>query len=197
MRLPGLLFVMGSWVFVGCAGDSSVVMSVWDDSGAGGVQSQTGGAGDGGQAGPAQGGSGGNVATAGASGSNGGSTSSISVPGGTRDLTTTQCTTTSGGTCPVPASYLSCVKTSCGADIAKCYASDGISRAVGGKCMSYANCMLACPCNSARSTCENNCLQNYATYDPDCSSCVLDLLTCFSRYGCTYPSSCSASTSGG
>jgi hypothetical protein len=185
MRLVGLIFVMGSFAFVGCAGDSSVVMSVWDDSGAGGDQPPVGGAGgDGGQSVSHQG------------GSSGGSASSISVPGGTRDLATTQCTAASGGTCPVPGSYLTCIKTSCGASLAECYSSDGISRAVGGQCMSYANCMLACPCDAGRSKCEGNCQQNFATYDPDCSSCLIGLLTCSSKFGCTFPTSCSASVSG-
>ena len=190
MRLVGLLFVMGSFAFVGCAGDSSVLMSVWDDGGAGGMGDQSptgGGGGAGGKSVSSQGG---------AAGASAGGASSISVPGGTRDLSTTQCTTASSGTCPVPASYLSCIKTNCGASITECYASDGISRAVAGDCMSYANCMLACPCDAGRSKCESNCQQNYATYDPDCSSCLIRLLTCTSKFGCTFPTSCSARVSG-
>lgn len=197
MRLVGLLLVMGSFAFFGCAGDSSVVMSVFDDSGAGGDQPPIGGAGgEGGQSVSHQGGTGGSVATGGVAGGSAGSGSSISVTGGTRDLATTQCTAASGGTCPVPGSYLTCIKTSCGASLAECYTSDGISRAVGGQCMSYANCMLACPCDAGRSKCEGNCQQNFATYDPDCSSCLLGLLTCSSKFGCTFPTSCAASISG-
>jgi hypothetical protein len=45
----------------------------------------------------------------------GGSVSSgiVDVPGGTRDLATNLCTTTSGGTCPVSGDYIACLKSDC------------------------------------------------------------------------------------
>jgi hypothetical protein len=67
MRLLALLFVTGSLAVVGCAGDSSSVMSVWNDDG--GV-----------------GGAGGQPPVGGAGGAGGGGT--VLVPGGVRDLLT-------------------------------------------------------------------------------------------------------------
>jgi hypothetical protein len=172
MRILAFLSMMGSIAFVGCAGDTSVLMSVWNDSGVGG-------------------------AGGGAEGSGGQSGSSISVTGGTRDLTTTQCTATTGGTCPVPDSYLSCIEANCGPDIAACYYSDGVSKAAGGLCMAFGNCMLNCPCDSGRSKCETTCTQNDGSGDPNCWPCLNKLLACSSKYNCTLPTTCTAGSSAG
>jgi hypothetical protein len=156
MRFLAFLSVLGSLAFVGCAGDTSVRMSVWNDGGVGGA--------------------GGQQMTGGSSGS----VSSISVTGGTRDLATTRCIT---GTCPVPSSSLSCLKANCAADIATCYTSDGVSKAASGFCMAYANCMLACPCNANSSKCESDCLQNEAS--TDCLTKLNNLYNCSNNSGCT------------
>jgi hypothetical protein len=157
-------------------------MSVWNDGGPGGAAG-----GHGGTSTPSSGGAGG-VGGVGAD--------TIAVPGGTRDLATTQCTSTTGATCPVPGDYLACLEGYCSAKLTACYYSAGVSSAAGGMCRAYANCMRACPCNSGRSSCEDACMQNYASTDPNCSTCMLDLLVCSSTYGCTIPSTC-ASSSGG
>jgi hypothetical protein len=112
-------------------------------------------------------------------------TGSISVLGGTRDLPTTHCTSTTGdGTCPVPDGYTSCIKGKCATSLTDCYYSDGISSAVGGICRSYANCMLACPCDTGQSKCEDDCLQNYAATDPNCWTCLINFRDCSSHVDC-------------
>jgi hypothetical protein len=112
------------------------------------------------------------------------------VKGGTRDLATTQCSTTSGNTCPWPSDSLTCLKTKCASQLAKCYYSDGVSAAAGGDCQAYANCMLKCSCDSGRSACEETCMQNYWVTDPTCSSCMYSMLTCSSSNSCLPPTTC-------
>ena len=181
MRILAWLSAIALVSLHGCAGDSSSVMSVWNDGGPGGA-------------------SGGNtVVSSGGSGGSGGSitgSGSIAVPGGTRDLATAQCTSTSGGTCPVPADYLTCLTSTCSTQLTSCYYSDGVSAAAGGACRAYANCMLACPCNAGRSNCEDGCMQNYYLTDTTCSTCMVNLLVCSSGHGCTIPSTCSTSSGG-
>ena len=200
MRLFVAILVTGTLVSVGCDGDSSAVMSVWNDSGAGnslgsGGMPQKGGAiGAGGQGGKGgqitftTGGTGGSIITAqgGSGGQAGGGT--VRVTGGSRDLATAQCVSTSGGSCPVSSTYLTCLESNCGTSLTTCYYSDGVSSAAGGVCRSYANCMLACSCDANRSTCESACLQNYA--NPDCSTCLYNLLACSSRYNCPTTTAC-------
>jgi hypothetical protein len=182
MRLLAWLSAPVVVSLLGCAGDSSALMSAWNDGGPGGVT--------GGSTQPAVGGAGGS----------GGQVTipagSISVPGGVRDLATAQCTSTSGGTCPAPADYLSCLTTKCSGKLTFCYYSDGVSVAAGGKCRAYANCMLACPCNSGRSSCEDSCLLNYGSSDASCSTCLVDLAVCASGAGCILPSTCSSANGG-
>jgi hypothetical protein len=153
-------------------------MSVWNDGGPGG---------QGGTVVPSSGGVGGSV---------GGSvgTGTIAVKGGMRDLATTQCASTSGNTCPWPASSLDCLKTKCATQLVKCYYSDGVSAAAGGDCQAYANCMLKCSCDSGRSTCEETCMQNAWLTDPTCSSCMINMLTCSSTNGCLPPTTCTLSS---
>jgi hypothetical protein len=204
MRFFAVAFVTGLLAVAGCAGDSSSIMSVWNDSGAGnapglgGNLAQSGGAGGaGGQ------GFGGQVVSAGGKGGgvtiplggSGGQPSNGTIPvaGGARDLTTAQCISATGGTCPVSSSYLTCLEGNCGTNLTTCYYSDGISRAAGGVCQSYANCMLGCSCDASRSKCEDACLQNHATANPDCSTCLFNLVSCASKYSCPTMTSCSLS----
>ncbi len=196
MRFLAFLFVTGSLAVVGC-GDTSALMSVWNDSGAGGGLPSGGDGGQGGQGLGGQvvanGGSGGSVTLplGGSGGSIVGGT--VRVTGGTRDLATAQCTSTSGGACPVSGSYLACLEGNCPTNLAKCYYSDGISKAAGGDCQSYATCMLSCPCDAGKSACEDACL-SYATSDP-CATCFLNLYACVSRFNCPPQTACSSSTS--
>lgn len=185
--LASLTFVFCIWM-AGCEGDSSAPMSVWPDGGPG----LGGTPGPGGSGGSPVGGAGGSSGSGGSP--VGGSSGSLAVPGGTRDLATAQCIKTTGGTCPVPASYIACLTSSCGTSLARCYYSDGVSTAAGGVCKDYANCMLACSCDGKRSSCENNCQQNYAVANPACSSCLVDLVLCSSSNGCTLPTTCSANS---
>lgn len=207
MRGLALVLAAGTIVYVGCSGDSSALMSVWNDdagvSQSGGVVASGGavggatGSGYGGQ--PfAKGGSGGGYGSGGAVGA-GGSVSGgvVYVPGGWRDLTTAQCMAISGGTCPVSANYTACLQSSCGANLTKCYYSDGYAKAVGGDCRDYANCMLSCPCDDGRSVCENSCLQNFGLADSLCSTCLSNLLTCTITHNCPPMTACSTSGSGG
>jgi len=124
MRLLALLFVTGSFALVGCSGDSSALMSVWNDSGAGGAGGKPMTGGVGGQ-GAVNGGSGGGVTIP--LGGSGGSVVSgtIRVTGGTRDLASAQCLSTSGGACPVSGSYLTCLEGNCPTNLTDCYYSDG------------------------------------------------------------------------
>ena len=167
-----------------CSGDTSSLMSVWNDAGsAAGGQAGQGSGGQGGQGGqPPSGGAGG--------GMGGVSGGSLVVPGGVRDLATTQCIVASGGSCPVPSDYLTCWEGNCWANLTACYYSDGFSMAAGGDCQNYANCMLACPCNGNRSTCEDGCYQNYASTNPMCSNCLFNLAGCASKYGCPMSGAC-------
>jgi len=112
-------------------------------------------------------------------------TGPISVPGGTRDLPTTHCTSTTGdGTCSIPSGYSSCIEGKCATSLTNCYYSDGISSAVGGICRSYANCVLACPCDTGQSKCEDDCLQNYAATDPNCWTCLIGFRDCSKHVNC-------------
>jgi hypothetical protein len=213
MRGLALVLATGTVFYVGCSGDSSALMSVWNDdagvgpaggAGASGVGGATG-AGYGGQ--PfAKGGSGGGyggqpfvMGGSGGSDGSGGSVSGgvVSVPGGTRDLATAQCISTSGGTCPVSGDYLACLRSSCGANLSECYYSDGYAKAVGGDCRDYANCMLHCSCDAGRSACEDSCLQNLGLTDSVCSTCLFNLWTCTSLHNCPPMAMCSTSAYGG
>jgi len=154
----------------GCGGDSSVVMSSWSDgsipSGAGGQGGTVGGQG----------------------GSLGGG--SVVVPGGTRDLATTQCTEATGTTCAVPVENLRCLDENCGASLAECYLSDGVSAAVGGRCQALADCVLRCPCDSDGKKCQDNCVGKHAPVNSDCGNCLYGLLSCLISSGCPSLWSC-------
>jgi hypothetical protein len=181
MRLLAFLFVTGSFAVVGCAGDSSAIMSVWNDSGVGGVQPPAGGAG--GQGGPTGG------TTTASGGSSGGG--SIVVSGGVRDLATAQCTSTTGGACMFSSDYLACLRGNCGQKLGACYSQPGTSTsAAGGVCLKYANCLLGCPCDASKSTCESNCGQNYLSTDYNCEMCIYNLGSCASTFNCTSTTSC-------
>jgi hypothetical protein len=187
MRLLASFLVITAAAWFGCAGDSSALMSTWNDGGPGGAAG-----GPGGSIGPAAGGAGGQ-----AGGSTGNVTSGgVTVQGGIRDLATTECTKTTGATCPWPAVTLDCLKSNCAMPLTRCYYSDGVSAAAGGTCQAYANCMLKCPCTVARATCEDTCLNNYATTDTTCAMDLVSLWTCANTYGCTPPATCTISSGG-
>ena len=204
MHSLALLLVTGSLVFAGCDGDSSSIMSVWNDRDAGdgvvGNPSAGGAGGQGGQGGHitiATGGSGGTFTSAqgGAGGQPSGGT--IGVPGGIRDVATTQCMTTSGGSCPYSSAYLACLQGNCASNLVACYSPSATSASSGaGVCLKYANCMIGCPCDGTKTNCENACLQNYATSNPDCSMCLFNLVSCASKFNCPTTASCSIMTSG-
>jgi hypothetical protein len=211
MRGLALILAAGTMVYAGCSGDASALMSVWnDDAGvgqSGGALASGGvaGAGYGGQT-FAKGGSGGGYGgqpfvlggSGGAAGSGGIASSGIVyVPGGTRDLATAQCTTTSGGACPVSGSYIACLRTSCASNLSACYYSDGYAKAVGGDCRDYANCMLGCSCDAKRSTCEDSCLQSFGLGDSLCSTCLFNLWSCTSTHNCPPMTACSTSNGSG
>jgi hypothetical protein len=189
MRLPTLLSLLG--LLAACSGDSSTVMSIFDDASAGGGTGH-GSGGSGGAATSGQGGSGGGGVTipVGSGGSGGSVSGLVSVRGGTRDVATAQCTTTSnGGGCPADPAFLQCLKGPCGGKLADCYQSGSA-----GLCADYAACMLTCPCEKGRSTCESDCLQNKAATSETCGPCLVNFLACWSTNGCA-PAACS-STSG-
>ena len=181
MRCLAFVSAIGFIAVCSCDGDSSALMSVWNDGGQAGAAGGQGG--PGGQIVPATGGAGGG----GGSVSGGGT---IVVPGGTRDLATTRCISASGGSCPVASNDITCLEVNCGPDLTACYYSDGVSAAAGGICQSYANCMLACKCDGSSSTCEYNCYQNHASTVPDCSNCLYKLAGCASNHGCSLLGTC-------
>jgi hypothetical protein len=171
MRFLAFLFVTGLLAAVGCAGDSSSVMSVWNDSGVGGNAGQppAGGAGGGG----------------------GDGSGTIIVAGGVRDLATAQCISTSGGGCLFSADDLACIKGNCAQELSACYSQPGISTsAAGGACLDFANCLLKCPCDRSQSTCETGC-QKYA-YTNTCGMCIVSLGTCASTHNCPQTQTCGA-----
>jgi len=177
MRFPASILVTGWLVFAGCSGDSSSIMSVWNDSGAG---NGPGAGGTGGSSTSAQGGAGGQV-----------STGTTSVTGGIRDVATAQCISTSGGACPLASADLLCLKSNCGSSLTACYSASGTSgSASGGKCLKYAECMLGCPCNAGKSKCESDCFSNDVTAIPDCFGCIIDLSTCASKFSCPMTTPC-------
>jgi hypothetical protein len=176
MRLLAFLFVTGSLAFVGCAGDSSSLMSVWNDSGVGGGQPPAGGAGGAG----GEGGAGGD--------------GTMVVPGGERDLATAQCISTTGGGCLFSSSDLACIKGNCAQQLSACYSQPGGSTsAPGGECLAYANCMLACSCDRNQLPCESNCQQKYFLMN-NCGMCIVKLGTCTSTFNC--PQTCKSSALG-
>ena len=198
MRFLASLILVSSLAFMGCAGDASSLMSVWNDGSVGGPAGSggTGGSpGAGGQVIYPTGGTGGGI-TIPEGGAGGYSTGSIYVPGGIRDLATAQCVVTSGGTCPVSSDYLACIQGNCGMNLTACYYSDGISRAAGGACQSYANCLLSCSCDAGRSVCEGDCAQKFAYYDPECSTCYFNLVACTSKFNCQMTNLCVAGAGG-
>jgi hypothetical protein len=168
-------------------------MSVWTDPGASGTGGVAGSGGSGGHtATGGQGGSGGVTSAISTGGSAGGTTGTLAVRGGVRDVATAQCiSTSSGGGCPFTAADLQCVQGPCGSNLRACY------QGPSGICADYATCMLACPCDTGRSTCENGCLQTKAMSNPDCASCALDLVSCYSKNGCVLPTCAGGATTGG
>jgi hypothetical protein len=175
MRLLVAFSLVG--FFAACSGDSSSVMSSWNDETGGQSGGATGGSsGAGGRAGA--GGNGGAVTTS----TGGVSGDSIVVRGGTRDPITAQCTATSnGGGCPVDTSLLSCMQGPCGSSFSDCF------QGTNGPCGDYAACMFNCPCDSGRSTCENACLSDKGWGSETCSPKMVDLLVCWSNNGCAVP----------
>lgn len=178
MRLLAFLFVTGSLAVVGCAGDSSSVISVWnDDGGVGGKSGQ-----------PPAGGAGG----AGGAGVGG----TVLVPGGVRDLATTRCISTTGGGCLFSSDDLACIKGNCAPDLSTCYSQPEISTsAAGGPCLDYANCVLACPCDGNQTSCESRCDQNFFLKN-NCYVCIASLGTCMSDHHCSQMPTCSSSSGG-
>jgi len=175
MRFLASILVTGWLVLVGCSGDSSSIMSVWNDSGV--VNSPgTGGA------------SGGSTIAQGGSGGSGGQigTGTTGVPGGIRDVATAQCI--SGGSCPLSSADLSCIKGNCGESLTTCYNVSGASG--GGACVNYANCLLQCPCDGGKSKCEGDCFQNHVTSDFNCLYCISELATCASKFSCPMTTPC-------
>jgi hypothetical protein len=168
MRLLAFLLLTGSLVVVGCAGDSSSLMSVWNDSGVGGAPSPVGGAGGSGGAGGA------------------GAGGTVLVPGGVRDLSTAQCISTTGGGCLYSSDNLACLKGNCAPYLSACYSQPGTSTSAGGVCLEYANCLLRCPCDGSQSTCESDCGQNYLSMN-NCWMCIVNLGTCASNHNCQMP----------
>jgi len=179
MRLLASFLALALACVLGCAGDSSSVMSVWNDGGPGGSAA----------------GQGGSIVGSGGTGGGVGS-GTLAVEGGIRDLATTQCTVTSGATCPWPAETLTCIKSQCSAELTKCYYSDGVSAAAGGTCQDYANCMLKCPCTAARGTCEDSCRESVAAGEAGCNMCLFDLFNCATDHGCPPPTTCTVSSGG-
>jgi hypothetical protein len=182
MRLVLAFSLFG--LLASCSGDSSSVMSSWDDEtggalggGAGGSMGGRGGSAAGGQGGLAgQGGSGG-VATT--TIPTGGAAGNITVPGGARDAVTAQCiSTSSGGGCPIDSTSLQCWKGPCGAAVSACF------KGTSGPCADYAACLFNCPCNAGRSNCEFACLSDKGTGDEKCTPFLNDLGVCLSANSC-------------
>ncbi|MBN2573920.1 MAG: hypothetical protein JXP73_05085 [Deltaproteobacteria bacterium] len=186
MRFPAIGSMIVLLSLASCDGDSSVLMSVWNDAGPGDVAPGPGGAagGQGGNAVPAAGGAGGGAGGASGAGS-------IVVPGGARDLTTAMCISSTGGTCVAPAGFASCLQANCNAKLVACYYSDGVSSAAGGVCQAYANCMLASPCDANGTNYQNDCALNYASNNFACATCLASLVSCSTTYGCGDPFACS------
>jgi len=166
------IFVLGWLVLAGCSGDSSSIMSVWNDSG---VVNPPGTGGASGGSTSAQGGSGGQIGTG-----------TTSVPGGVRDVATAQCI--SGGSCSIASADLSCIKNYCGASLTTCYNASATSGS--GACAQYAHCLLKCPCGAGKSTCEGDCLQNHVTADFSCLYCLSELATCANQFSCPMTTPC-------
>jgi hypothetical protein len=202
MRGLALVLAAGTIAYVGCSGDTSALMSVWNnDAGVvrtGGVVASGGavggatGAGYGGQS-FAKGGSGGygyggqpfvmggsggaatggNWGVGGAVGASGGASGVVYVNGGVRDLATGLCIGASGGSCAVSKSYLTCLDTSCVGERNRCY-----DIPTGGPCQDYVNCMLQSPCDTQKDTYESKCLQAYGAGELSCWNCLVSLNSC-------------------
>jgi hypothetical protein len=214
MRPAISLFLVGSLAFAACAGETSSLMSVYNDSGVGGQGMASGGAAGhptggngggtwgtlfntGGTAGTFYGGAGGAMGgRGGAIGGQGGSAGPISVPGGARDPDTGRCIATTGSACPTSPDSIACAHGHCEGTLLECFTPTGAGSFVG-QCANYGNCMFACPCDSRKTACENACLQNYASADPDCSTCLLNLGFCMGLFGCSLTEDCTTGTSGG
>jgi hypothetical protein len=164
-----------------CSGDSSSVMSSWDDDtgGAGGSIGGRGGSASGGQGSVGKGGSGGSGGVATTTVPTGGMAGNIVVPGGARDTSNAQCvSTSSGGGCPVGGTLLKCLQGPCASAVSACY------QGTSGPCAAYATCMFNCPCDGRRSACELTCLNDKGTGDEKCSPYIVDLAACLSLNGC-------------
>lgn len=172
MRLLVAFSLFG--LLAACSGDSSSVLSSWNDETGGvggGLVGAGGSAGKGGS-----GGSGGVVTT---TVSTGGTAGNITVRGGARDATTAQCvSTSSGGGCPIGGSLLRCLQGPCASALAGCF------QGTSGPCAGYATCMFNCPCDSGRSLCETNCLTDKGSGDDTCGPHLLDLSACLSVNDC-------------
>lgn len=185
MRLVLAFSLFG--LLASCSGDSSSVMSSWGDEtggalggGAGGSTGGRGGSAAGGQSGIAgKGGSGGSGGVATTTIPTGGTAGNVTVQGGARDGTNAQCVaTSSGGGCPVGGTLLRCLQGPCATALSGCF------QGTSGPCAAYAACMFSCPCDSGRSSCELNCLNDKGTGDEKCSPHIVDLAACLSLNGC-------------
>jgi hypothetical protein len=219
MRGLALVLAAGTIVYVGCSGDTSALMSVWNDAGvgpAGGAFASGGavggvtGGGYGGQ--PfAKGGSGGygyggqpfvmggsgGAATGGiggvggAAGASGGASGVVYVSGGVRDLATGLCISASGGSCAVSKGYLACLDTSCVRERNQCY-----DIPTGGPCQDYVNCMLHGPCDTQKDAYESKCLQAYGAGELSCWNCLVNLNSCAANSNCPAMNECPSSVGG-
>jgi hypothetical protein len=181
MRLVLAFSVLG--LLAACSGDSSSVMSSWDDDTGGtwaGGAGGRGGAVSGGQSGSVgKGGSGGTGGVATTTIPTGGMAGNIVVPGGARDSVTAQCvSTSSGGGCPIGGTMLRCLQGVCATALSGCF------QGTSGPCAAYATCMFNCPCDAGRSACELTCFNDKGTGDETCGPHIVDLAACLSLNGC-------------
>jgi len=214
MRGLALVLAAGTIVYGGCSGDSSALMSVWNnDAGVVRTGGAVGGASSGGYGGQpfAKGGSGGygyggqpfvmggsgGAATGGiggvggAVGASGGASGVVYVNGGVRDLATGVCISASGGSCAVSKGYLTCLDTSCARERNQCY-----DIPTGGPCQDYVNCMLSSPCDAQKDAYESKCLQAYGAGELSCWNCLVSLSSCATSSNCPSMNECPSSVGG-
>jgi len=211
MRGLALVLAAGTIVYVGCSGDTSALMSVWNDAGVGPAGGATGGGYGGrpfvvggsgggygghpfvmgGSGGVATGGFGGVGGVGGAAGTSGGVSGVVYVNGGVRDVVTGLCISASGGSCAVSKGYLACLDGSCARDRNQCY-----DVATGGPCQDYVNCMLSSPCDAQKDAYESKCLQAYGAGELSCWNCLVSLSSCATSSNCPSMNECPSSVGG-
>jgi hypothetical protein len=121
------------------------------------------------------------------------------VQGGYRSFASTGCLSAApAANCAAEDEYWTCMQSECGTRLSDCWAFwedaslAGCRVGYSGRCTSYAECIVDCPCDADRWRCEADCVRDQVLANPDCSACAAQVVGCVSARACAAPPSCAA-----